>query len=130
MVSDSFNKITVEKQITGGNNVGDIVTTTLTIKFPNNAQKNTNYILTDVIPTGMRYTGYERKYNSNYYLIDKELQKLEFKVFNENNRDITIIYYSRNLLPGEFLIDSAVIQNPLENTKGYSAKNSYIISGM
>ena len=117
-----------QSQDFGGNKIGDTVTTTLTIKFPSNAQKNTKYILTDVIPSGMRYTGYKHEYNSNYYLSAHELQKLYFVVTNKNNSDITITYNSRNLLPGEYFVDSAVVENPKENLKGYSSTSSFLIT--
>ena len=73
----------------------------------------------------MRYTGVSRDYNSNYYLINRESQKLYFNIYNKDNSDTTITYTSRNLLPGEYLVDSAVIENPKANMKGYSEKSSY-----
>jgi len=127
-IKESSNKITVEKTITGGTKVGDTVTTTIKIKFPNNAQKDTYYTLTDVVPSGMRYTGYNKQYNSNYYLREQELQKLYFTIRNKDNSEVTITYNSRNILPGEYFIDSALIENPQENMKGYSTTSSFIIT--
>lgn len=127
VVDTAFNKIPVEKTVTGGIRVGDTVTTTIKIKFPSGTTKNTQYILTDVIPSGMRYTGMERAYNSGNYLINQELQKLYFVVSNKDGNEIAITYTSRNLLPGEYLIDSAVVENPKENLKGYSETSSFVI---
>ena len=127
VVNDAFNKITVEKSLVGGTNIGDTVTTTIKIKFPSSTEKNSRYVLTDVVPTGMRYTGYSREYNSNYYLKGQEVQKLYFVLNNKDNSDITITYTARNLLPGEYFVDSAVVENIKENIRGYSVANSYAI---
>jgi len=127
IINEANNKITVEKIIEGSTKVGETVTTTLKVKFPTNAQKNTDYILTDVIPTGMRYTGYNKPYNSRYYLTKHEAQKVYFTVSNKDNSEIIITYNARNLLPGEYLVDCAVIENYNENMKGYSTFNTCII---
>jgi len=130
-ISDSLNninnKIQVEKTISGGNFVGDEVTTTIKIKFPIGMPNNTRFVLADVIPSGMRYTGMKREYNSNYYLVDNELQKLYFEINSKDNKDVTIIYNTRNLLPGEYMIDSAVIESIDKTFNGYSDRSSFNI---
>ncbi|MBQ7667767.1 MAG: Ig-like domain-containing protein [Clostridia bacterium] len=125
------NKISIKKSISGGRNVGDEVTVTINVKFPANSE-NARYLISDVVPTGMRFTHTNgSSYSSNnWYLLNKEGQKLYFEVYKnnyKNSNEATITYTVRNLLPGSYYVDSAVAENYEDNSHGYSTAGSYEI---
>lgn len=118
-ISSKENTIEVTKEIVGANKVGESGTINIKIKFPKDAPKKCYYDLTDVVPSGMRFT--EVNKNDGWYLNNRENQKLYFSVYNKNG-EATISYNVRGTISGSYLVESAIVMHNSGNINGYSKR--------
>lgn len=122
-VDNYNNNIKIIKTIDGGDNIGDLQIVTLTIKMPNVKNDNEYFIVNDIIPTGMRFVGVEEFYNYK-----NDGQKVRFYIRNNKNKtEYTIQYNVRNVLEGEYALESAIVLNPQTREIGYTEQNTVII---
>ena len=119
-ISSKENTIEVTKEIIGARKVGESGTVNIKIKFPKDAPKKCYYDLTDVVPSGMRFIEINNN-NENWYLNNRENQKLYFSVYNKNG-EATVSYNVRGTIPGCYLAESAIIMHHSANINGYSER--------
>lgn len=125
-ISEKDNSIKVTKTYDLESKVGDSKIITLHIKFPSNLPKKTYYSVSDIVPSGMRFVS-TVKNNYRWYLDEEENQRLYFSVYNETG-EVTITYKVRSLLPGEYVMESAVVSNSTSGVTGYSERGSVKIN--
>lgn len=120
------NEIAVDKSYIVESKVGENGVITLNIKLPKGARKG-YYTVTDVVPSGMRFVNAVKDSNNTYYLTNQENQKLYFSFYNETG-EITIKYKVRSVLPGDYIVESAVASDYSGNITGYSKKGNVKIN--
>jgi hypothetical protein len=115
------NEIKIEKTISGGSGIGDIRTVTIKVKTPANLSKEDHLVVNDIVPSGMRFVGTE-----NWHF--KDAQKVRFIISNYDKKSEYIIRYSvRNVLKGEYAVESAVVVNPKTNEIGFTKDDIVVI---
>jgi len=116
------NEIKIEKTISGGSKIGDVRTVTIKVKTPKNLEKEDNLVVNDIVPSGMRFVGTE-----NWHFSDA--QKVRFIISNYDKKsEYTIRYSVRNVLAGEYAVESAVVVNPKTNEIGFTEEDKIEIS--
>jgi hypothetical protein len=118
---DNSGKITVTKTYDPPTAQGT-VKVTIDVKFDKNAPID-RYVVTDVLPSGLRYVKYEYVYGQNWFLIGEDGGRLNFVLdrtrwyYKSGNTrpailyDFKIVYYARVAIPGNYVADSAVVQH-------------------
>lgn len=115
------NEIKIEKIISGGSGIGDIRTVTIKVKTPSNLAKEEHLVVNDIVPSGMRFVGTE-----NWHF--KDAQKVRFIISNYDKKSEYVIRYSvRNVLKGEYAVESAVVVNPKTNEIGFTEQDTIAI---
>lgn len=117
------NNIQITKNITDENEVGDMRTVTLTVKIPSGLSDNDYFVINDIVPNGMRFVGVE-----DFYSYTKDAQKIRFYLYNDKKqKEYKIKYNIRNVLEGEYVVESAIISNPETREIGFTKEEIIII---
>lgn len=120
------NNLQITKTITEESNIGDVRTVTLTIKIPSGTDKNEYFVINDIIPNGMRFVGVE-----NFYNYKKDSQKIQFYISNNSKKtEYTIRYNIRNILEGEYAVESAIVTNPNTREIGFSVEDTIVVESL
>lgn len=119
VASDSDNSVKISKEISKTSGIGGYSTVTIKTTLPENRKKG-YYLISDLIPSSSRYMSNNDFYNENWGLMNSEKQKMQFYIKDTSNRNITIQYKVRNILPGNFLTERAVVTDPDGMISGYS----------
>jgi len=99
------------------------VKVTIDVKFGKNAPIDRYYVVTDVLPSGLRYMKHDYTIGQNWFIISEDAGRLNF-ILNRARQDqkksnakpvilnnIQIVYYARVAIPGNYVADSAVIRH-------------------
>ena len=117
------NSIKVTKEISKENKIGDVRTVTIKIKLPASTNEYEYFIINDVIPNGTRYVGSKEHYNYS-----KDAQKVQIQLSRDKQKSEYVIQYNvRNVLSGEYAVESAVVSNTKTNEIGYSTEDKITI---
>jgi len=117
------NNIQITKNITDENKVGDMRTVTLTIKIPADSSDNNYFVINDIVPNGMRFVGVE-----DFYSYTKDSQKIRFYLYNDKKKkEYQIKYNVRNVLEGEYVVESAIISKPETREVGFTEQDIIVI---
>jgi len=72
------------------------------------------YIVDVVLPTGVRFTGYDHSWSSPYSLVSNENGRLRFCIRRDTESDFSVSFNIRAVavLPGEYMIEAPAAQAP------------------
>ena len=91
--------------------------------MPRNSDKNQYFVVNDIIPNGTRFAGTE-----DFYNYKKDAQKINFYIWNDKNKtEYTIKYNIRNILKGEYAVESAIVTNPETKDIGFTTEEMIVI---
>lgn len=103
-----------------------LVKITLEPEFAENAPDG-YYEITDILPSGLRFTSADDRYNLGCYLSETGGQKVVFGFYyNKNSKDgfgqRSISYYARAVTPGQFTADYTYIRHTQADFSGFAEK--------
>lgn len=117
------NTIDIKKNISNENNIGNMRTVTLNIKLNDKANLDDYIIINDIVPSGMRFVGAKDVYNYS-----NDAQKVQFRINTTDLKNEYIIKYNvRNILQGEYAIESAIIINQNTNEIGFTEEGKIVV---
>ncbi len=119
-LSNQHDGITISKTLTPQSDcpVGGIIRVDLQIHFDAEAPDGW-YQLSDIIPSGCRFSKAAEVFPRNWYLDNQENQRLSFSLTTnqmqdgqlQEVQDVTITYYIRGVLPGNYQVEPAILQH-------------------
>lgn len=115
--------IYIKKDISNESSIGEMRTVTLTIKLYGTANSFDDIIINDIVPSGMRFVGAKDLYNYS-----NNAQKVQFRIDTAELKNEYIIKYNvRNVLQGEYAVESAIIMNQTTNEIGFTEEGTIVI---
>ncbi|MEG1500543.1 MAG: hypothetical protein RR396_01155, partial [Clostridiales bacterium] len=95
-----------------------------------------SYIISDSLPSGIRYRKTPQPYDNHFQLLHREGQKIQLIIYRpapdlkKNQKplmEMDAYYYGRAVLPGEFKMDNAVIRHDLTSMTAIAPGKTIVI---